>query len=707
MFAAAADRNLGRQSIPLGRRRLQFCKFFLAVMGGAATVALAAELPATPLAQASTKLQSLVQVTAESVTIRAAPQDSAVILGTAKRGTLLTVTGRAGEWLAVSISSQDATTGWIQQRQTLGQMDLQELQGPGPARMALDEVGDAPTTIPPDRPGAARGMITLPPLDPLQVAPAAPHLPRETLPLPDRWRLMQSLGFRFPIYDPYNQNVIKGDLPVMRSLSPDLFFNLGIVSDNLFEDRSVPIPVSQTVGFRSGANNIYGSPRQRIQAHTVLLSFGLTKGNTTFKPPDWEFRYAPAIQYNRVEVREAGALNIDPSRGTIRHHDFIGTQELFADYHLRNVSERYDFDSLRVGVQPFTSDFRGFLFADLPVGIRLFGNRDNNRWQYNLGWFRRIEKDTNSGLNDLRRPLRNDDIFAANLYRQDFPILGLTSQWAVIHNRNREDQQHYDTNGFIARPAFLGDLRGHRYQVTYLGYSADGHLGARFERGRFNLSSSTYLALGTDDRSPLAEQSQTVRGFFHASEISRDYSWIRLRASFLFASGDKDPYDRKATGFDAIFENPQFAGADTSYFIRQGIPLIGGGGVALSGRNGLLPSLRSSKEQGQSNFQNPGLTLIGLGADLDLTPELRMLGNISYLRFNNTQILGVLRNERPPDNDLGLDYSVGIQWRPFYNQNVILNASYAVLHFGEGLRQMYGNRQDRAHSAIFNFLLNF
>ena len=84
-----------------------------------------------------------------------------------------------------------------------------------------------------------------------------------------------------------------------------------------------------------------------------------------------------------------------------------------------------------------------------------------------------------------------------------------------------------------------------------------------------------------------------------------------------------------------------------------------------------------------------------------------MLGNISALRFNNTQILGVLRNERAPATDLGLDYSLGIQWRPFYNQNVILNASYAVLHFGEGLKQMYGNRQDRAHSAIFNFLLNF
>ena len=63
---------------------------------------------------------------------------------------------------------------------------------------------------------------------------------------------------------------------------------------------------------------------------------------------------------------------------------------------------------------------------------------------------------------------------------------------------------------------------------------------------------------------------------------------MRAAPDALFQSGDKDPFDGKATGFDAILENPQFAGADTSFWIRQAVPLIGGGGVALSGRNGVL-----------------------------------------------------------------------------------------------------------------------
>src|SRR5207245_1081185 len=117
-------------------------------------------------------------------------------------------------------------------------------------------------------------------------------------------------------------------------------------------------------------------------------------------------------------------LQIDPRDGRRRADGYLGVQELFVDYHLRNVSDRYDFDSIRFGIQPISLDFRGFLFQDNQLALRLFGNRDNNRWQYNLGWIRRLEKNTNSGLNAVDRRLRVDDTYFANLYRQDFPVTG-------------------------------------------------------------------------------------------------------------------------------------------------------------------------------------------------------------------------------------------------------------------------------------------
>ena len=58
-----------------------------------------------------------------------------------------------------------------------------------------------------------------------------------------------------------------------------------------------------------------------------------------------------------------------------------------------------------------------------------------------------------------------------------------------------------------------------------------------------------------------------------------------------------------------------------------------GSGVNLVGRNSFVPDLRTSKEQGQANFVNPGLFLYNVGADFELTPKLKLITNVSYLQF--------------------------------------------------------------------------
>jgi hypothetical protein len=238
--------------------------------------------------------------------------------------------------------------------------------------------------------------------------------------------------------------------------------------------------------------------------------------------------------------------------------------------------------------------------------------------------------------------------------------------------------------------------------VGYAGYSGDGHF------GRWNLTASVYVALGRDERHPLAQRAQSIRAGFAAAELSRDFSWVRLRMSALAQSADRDPFDGKATGFDAILENPQFAGADTSFWVRQAVPLVGGGGIALSGRNGVLASLRSSKDQGQSNFVNPGLFLAGIGADADVLPQLRVIGNLSYLQFGNTAVLGVLRNQAPPSRQLGVDISGAVQWRPFMSQNLVVNASAAALLPGKGLKQLYDEDQrGPQYSLLLNVIAAF
>ncbi len=553
--------------------------------------------------------------------------------------------------------------------------------------------------IPRRRPGHPYEPLPQPVIqNPDAVNPAPFDQAGEFLAVPDRWRIMEALGFRHSLWDPYNQNTLKADKPIK---GDDHFFNLNLISDTVVEPRSIPTPVGPQGTGSAGELDVLGDINQLILAQTAIVGVNYYIGDTTFKPPEIEFRATLAFQYNRVNTQEARALQVDPRRGTDRDDGFIGVQELWVDKHLRDVSSRYDFDSLRIGIQPFNSDFRGFLFQDSQPGIRLFGNRDNNRWQYNLAWFRRLDKDINSGLNDVTKSPRKDDILLANLYRQDFPVRGFTSQATILYNRNREDRTFFDSNGLIQRPSSLGLELPREYDVAYLGYSGDGHF------GRLNLTLSAYGAFGRQTPGVFVNQRTDIRAGFVAAEASMDFDWIRVRAAGAWASGDKDPYDDRSTGFDAIFENPIFAGADTSYWIRQNVPLIGGGGVALGSRNGMLNNLRSSKENGQSNFDNPGLRLLGVGADFDLTPASRVSANINQLWFDRTEILEAARNQASIARTIGTDASISWIYRPFFTQNIVFRLSGAALIPGAGFKDLYGSKHDAYYSVLANLVLSY
>jgi hypothetical protein len=504
------------------------------------------------------------------------------------------------------------------------------------------------------------------------------------VPVQDRWRILDAIGRRENLADPYNTNTLKADKPIF---GDDWFINVAAIADTLYEPSRIPTGVGAQYIARPLENNTFGRYGRTLVTETDIVSVSLIKGDTAFKPPDLEIRFTPAFNYNYTTVGEVGLLNINPAKGQQRSDQFAGLQEAFVDYHIRNVSEYYDFDSIRVGIQPFNADFRGFVFQDNQLGIRLFGDRDANRWQYNLAYFRRLEKDTNSGLNDVTQSVRDDGVVVASLFHQDLPVEGFTSQIVYLRNDNREGGEfHYDNNGFLVRPAQIGDNRGYNYGVNYLGYNGDGHF------GRVNLTVSGYWEFGHLSHNQFAgpqNNGAAINGFFAAAEPSIDFDWIRFRLSGLYASGDGNPRNGHAGGFDAIFENPQFAGADTSFWIRQSIPLIGGGGVALNTENGVLADLRSSKGEGQSNFINPGIILGGIGSDADLLPELRLSTNFNYLRFANTAPLEFLRHQSNIPAPIGFDLSAALTYRPLFTQNVVFRLSGAVLLPGSGIRALF------------------
>jgi hypothetical protein len=544
-------------------------------------------------------------------------------------------------------------------------------------------------------------------------APPPEAFPVDQVPIPDRWRLVESLGLVTERWwDPYNQNTYKGDRPINPDKVPwlpitgdDWFFIVNAISDTVFEPRTFPIPVGVQTTERPDSIDVFGKDTSYVLSQSFIVGAALLKGSTAYKPPDVEYRVTLAANLNYVDVPERRVLFVEPSKPSHRFDHFVGVQEAFFDYHFRNVSDRYDFDSVRIGIQPFQADFRGFLFNDNQLGVRFFGTRDNNRFQYNFGGFWRLEKDTNSGLNAVLQTPRDDYVFYVNAYRQDFLIPALTSQLTFVWNANREAQDvQIDDNGFPVRPALLGSLRGRDYDVFYLGYNADGRI------GRINLTGSAYYAFGEDRNSFFTDRPADISAYFAALEASYDRDWIRFRLSAAYGSGDGDPYDDVETGYDAIFENPVFAGADTSYWIRQTIPFAGGGrAISVTGRNGILNSLRSSKEQGQSNFNNPGLMLLGAGADFDITPEFRLSANANHLWFENTATLQALRNEGSIPKAIGWDLSAAAIWRPKATQNIVFRLSAATLISGDGFDDLFtslGNPR-AYYSVLANAVLTY
>ena len=373
-------------------------------------------------------------------------------------------------------------------------------------------------------------------------------------------------------------------------------------------------------------------------------------------------------------------MNADVREGTTRLDSFISFQELFLEYHLLDISPNYDFISTRSGIQGFTSDFRGFIFNDNQLGFRLFGTLESNRDQFNVLYFRPLEKDTNSGLNRLFET-RGQHLAIANFFRQDFIWPGYTTQLSVHYLQDTGPDQ-IDTNGFVVRPAVVGLPQQHQIDATYLGWTGDGHIGP------VNLTHAFYWVLGGDSRNPIAGRRQDISAQMTALELSMDFDWIRPKVSFFWASGDKRSGGQDCPRIRLDLRQPQLR--------RGAVQLLGSPGPALittnlelKGRNSLLPSLRSSKIQGQPNYVNPGLFLLNAGADIELTQKLRASVNVNFLRFHHTESLSLLLFQRDIRNDIGIDTSLGFRYRPFLNENVVIALGGAVLTAGNGLKDVY------------------
>ena len=518
------------------------------------------------------------------------------------------------------------------------------------------------------------------------------------------------------LWHPYYQSVLKGDVPV---IGQDIFASLTLQNSTDIELHDIPIPSGVSTA-RPGSSEFYGKGDQTIINTNTSLTFDLFKGETSFKPVEWLFRIQPVFNTNYISGYEANVVSPDPrgldqstanppsnsgivtpggvdafldpllshansdlhnTHATERFEDRVGLQQFFFESHLLDLSENYDFAALRVGTQTFNADFRGHVFVDSNWGYRLFGNLQKNRIQYNLAFFDLFEKESFSDLNTFDD--RNQNVFVANVYVQDFLAEGYTTEFSFLANWDNGSNSGlvYDSAGNIVRPSPIGTVAPHDLQAYYLGWNGEGHI------GRANISHSLYHVFGQDDLNGIAGRSVDISAWMAAMEVSVDTDWMRHKFTLFCASGDDNATDKTATGWDAIVDNPNFIGP-FSYWQRQGMNL-GGTGVGLKQRLSLIPELGSNKFLGQSNFVNPGIFIAGLGEEWELTPRVRAFANLNYLLFMNTDAIATALLTNNIDREIGWDLSFGVECRPFLTDNLKLNVGLGMLLPGAGFKDIY------------------
>ena len=549
---------------------------------------------------------------------------------------------------------------------------------------------------------------------PIHEAPAVRRSrDRASVPVPDRWRigwpswdrygrrdpadevLMSAFGGDIPYTEghplnPYDKNVLKGDYPI---LGDDVFAEITAIADTRYNHRRLPTP-SGVSAARAGSFDFFGDGEQSFFEQRLIGSLELFQGYGAFRPVGWRFVATGAYSHNDLELEERNNVAVDVREGAHRTDSHAAVDELFFEYHLGDLSPRFDFAALRAGRQLFVSDFRGFIYNDIADGLRLLGNLDNNRIEYNLALFNQTEVDTNSGLPEL--DWRDQQVLIGNVFFRDFIWDGYTTQLSYHWNHDQSDR-HFDENGFLVRPDLAGSVTLHDVDAHYLGWAGSGHI------GRVNVEHALYYALGRDDANPIAGRAVDIRALLAALELSYDLDWLRPKVSLLYASGDEDPLDDTAGGFDGIQDNPVFAGGPKSLYQSQALRLFG---VNLVSANSFYNDLAASKKEGQANFVNPGTIVAGAGIDAEITQKLRATLEANSIWIDEPATLELFLNQDDIDRHLGEEINLSAQYRPFLNNNVILSAGGSVFFPGEGFEDLFAD-DDRLHQVFASLTVEY
>jgi hypothetical protein len=310
--------------------------------------------------------------------------------------------------------------------------------------------------------------------------------------------------------------------------------------------------------------------------------------------------------------------------------------------------------SVRVGLQDYQSDFIGSIYHDTDLGARVYGVLGKNI-EWSLYGARRMENDLLSGFND------DDDRDQELVIAHSMFKIGETLFMPSIHynNDSEGDHEHGRTGTPInasGLPVTLAgdveyDRKREEVNAFYLGFTTYGPLGP------FKMLTGLYGVVGDQENGSvqgvdLRNTARLLRGL--SPDKSNDYNIkaftgyvdiaypvqesLLLHTGYFYASGDDDPLDNDAEGFDAISDEVNIWG-DRGVVIDDRlqfhVPALGPfkngksiNSITVVRDDSPYTSLRDS--DANSNFINPGVQAYNFGATSNPLTWLSINSNFTY-----------------------------------------------------------------------------
>src|SRR5207248_8048808 len=115
----------------------------------------------------------------------------------------------------------------------------------------------------------------------------------------------------------------------------------------------------------------------------------------------------------------------------------------------------------------------------------------------------------------------------------------------------------------------------------------------------------------------------------------------------------------------------------------------------LSNAFSFYPNLRN-KNFDPSNFVNPGLLLLNTGVDAKLTTRLQAAVNFNWYREIDSQSAEIIAKAGAGHRYLGAEANVGVFYRPFIVDNLIVTFGASVFAPGDAIKDL-----DKSNDSFF------